>query len=246
MAFPEVTTLLDDYNRADQDPLSGGTLGWVSPMGFPGAGFGNTKIVSQQLANSHPTGSGSSVTTTTYGPDVCLVLELPVATLAVGCDIYLWGRVQNAGTDNFSGYAVEYHRFSTGEYEVNVLRDDAGSDVGLDTVFSPSSAILANGDALGLRCLGTTISGFYRTSGTWNQIGVDHTDATYTTAGPIAIHFENGTSTLRADNLSGGTIGGATSRPPQGMIQSLNWVGCGVKRSWHRRRSGIFVPEYAI
>lgn len=227
MAFPSTTQLQDDFNRADVNPVSGGSLGpWVNPFGFPSGGMANAKILSNQLVNASAGGSGGSGTGVTWPADFEAYIELS-GTLGTGDGMYLWGRCQNIGTDNFSAYGVWYHRFSTGEYELELIRDDAGSDTSLDST-PLNTPVLASGDAIGLSASGTSLSYHYRQSGVWTTQATK-TDATYSTGGPMAFFWENGNATnVKIENFYASPYSGQSSGATLGAggnIQWLNWIG---------------------
>lgn len=211
--------ILDSFDRANQNPISGGALGWAGPMGGGDFGFAELIIDSNTLAQNH-SGSSGSYTTTSLGPDVELSAKLTSGTLALASGIYLWCRVQNPDTGSFQAYGIIYYRYSGGEYALVLVVDTDGVDTTLSYIFNEAPLPLADGDSIGIRCIGNRIGGYYKTGGVWSSdddpawsSGAVVTDNTISAAGVIAVHFEggSGSTTDFIDEISGGSA--STSLP---------------------------------
>lgn len=225
MAFPDYA-VIEDFTGTNQNPISGRPLGWYGPFGFPTSGMGQGQLTGNAFTSA-TSGNGGSVTTQKFAADVQAYVTVP-SLIDVGAGVYLWVRVQNPGTDNFSAYGVWHHRYTGGEYEIALLRDDLGSDTGLDAVFNASTPFLAAGDKIGISCIGTTITGYYFSGGSWNVIGVPHTDTTYGGACPVAL-FVEGDFTVAAkptlDDLSAGPYASAPFYEASGAVGTPFWGG---------------------
>lgn len=212
MAFP-TTSIIDDYNRANADPVSGN---WSGPAYGSGPSANRCKIVSNQLCPTSTTptsGRSDDYSTTSYGPDV----EAYVTIAAVGeanTATELVVRMQNAGTDNVSGYGAYALRYSTGESDLTLFHLDNAAG----TVFPGVSAYIPYfgngtiswqiGDKYGIAVIGSTLQLWINQAATpgWNLVG-SLSDNSYTTAGPISPMIEH--SAWKLDDVGGGTIGGA-------------------------------------
>lgn len=179
MIFPSLTTILDNFNRAD------GGLGanWTTMAGTMG-------VTSNQMgAAAVPALARYNVAT--YGPNVDGFITISVLpSVTNGASIL--ARLSSAA----NGYMVTY-QVGTG---ILIRRLTGGAPTTLDTTAVPA---LSAGDKLGIRCRGATIESWYTSGGVWTM-AASVTDATYSTANYLAV-FLSGT-TSRVDDFGGGTM----------------------------------------
>jgi hypothetical protein len=182
---------LDNFNRAN------GTLG--SNWGGVIFNTGNTAL---EIRSQHAAGVTSSYNSNYWsasqmGPDAEVYADVPTVT-ANNDFIYVMLRItQPNGGGN--GYRVRVDKQS-GTDVISIQRVDNATSTTLGATFSQE---VSNGDAIGLRAVGTTLTAYYKpASGSWVALG-SRTDSTYTTAGYIGLGVYG--STGRLDNFGGGT-----------------------------------------
>lgn len=203
MAFP-VNGILDAFTRADSTTTVG--TNWTAFTAV-GASSGNEGILSNQLYNPH--GSFSNYTgmywnPTTFGPDMEVYMSLPTKYTANAGDnwtIYLRSQhLSPVGTENTYNLQI-----NVDNNQLNISRSDAG--VGTQLGASVSQTI-SSGDKAGLSIVGSTITVYYNTAGTWNTI-TTRTDSTYTGNGSIGWYIPGNTQDGRFDDFGGGTLASA-------------------------------------
>lgn len=206
-AFPS-TPVLDNFNRANEDPLSGGG-NWAGPI-LPG--LNQMKVVSNGIMQSLTVAlqSGTSYwNVTTFGPGSEVYFELPTVWANNSSDVWTWCNGQSENTASVDGYAMVAGR-STGSWEWYLYRLDNGTWTQLGA--SLGTQLLSAGDALGIECGSTGIfQTYYKASGgSWATLGTTRTDTTYT-SGHIGLSKGYLDSTSVVDNFGGGNIvvGGA-------------------------------------
>ena len=153
MAFPS-TAILDDFNRADENPLSqGGT--WSGPIGSADS---QLKVVSNQAAPGANAVS-NSYRGTSHGPDCetyCTVTTKP----ATGQRIALFLRLAELGTNGLDGYVVYFYpeaTFTVYIYRIdNAVWTQLGASVGL---------IWSAGDSLRFEAFGSPLTVYRKASG---------------------------------------------------------------------------------
>ena len=184
-AFP-TTGLVDDFNRADSATL-GANWGILNA-------FLTLQIVSNAATTTAGSNSGSYWSAATFGADSEVFFTL--ATLPTdGFDTFV--RVTTP-TGLFDGYG---HETSIGAPDANqIYRWDNATATPLG---SAASQDYAAGEITGLEVIGSDIKMFRFSGGSWAQVGSTQTDATYGTAGNIAMF---GGTTFVGDDFSGGTV----------------------------------------
>ena len=199
-AFP-TTSVLDNFNRADENPLGNGN--WSNPWY---AGLNNLKILTNEVTS---TGSGFGSawwSASTFGPDSeCFATIAGQPTLNQAFNVIV--RSVNNNTASLDGYQAH---FETGAVDdtVQIQRID---DTATTTLGATITQGFINGDAIGVEIIGSTLRAYRKPSGgSWAQIGTDRTDATYSAAGNIALGIGDNISG-KADDFGGGTViaGGA-------------------------------------
>ena len=215
MAFP-TTGLLDNFNRATEDPLANGT--WSGPVI---SGHGQLKVGSGGSANQAvPSAGGNSSSywsAATFGPD-CEVFTVLSQKPGDGLLIALYARIVNP---NVAGATDGYRLLiltlaAADQWFISRIDNDVATTLGL-----LATQEIATGDSLGLEIVGSTITAYHKSAGVWSAV-FSRTDATYTAAGNIAI-FDNATTGL-LDDFSGGTIVAAGGAAPPGHGALLSGI----------------------
>ena len=197
MAYPW-TNLLDTFNRGDEGPPPG--LYWDSGI----RNGDESLIVSSNECRVDATG----------GPDFGACWYTQTEATANWCEAYVtisWlpstgnsvevlARVRDPATAAVDGYAVRYS--NTGGHgggAVYIYRID--NDV--YTQIASQIVLFANGDGLGIRCNGSSITAWRKTGGAWVQ-QTSAVDATYPDAGLIGLAVNNNDTSIRFDDFGGG------------------------------------------
>lgn len=208
MAFPTVTTVIDNFNRAD------GPAGanWTADA----AGFGDAifQVISNTAGSSVSGGQDGWYNATTYGPDSEAMETLPTeqATLTVGLTL----RQQSAG----NCYLLAIDKSGTPD-TWTIYRDVAGALTSVAT----GSQDIAGTDAIGFEALGNVISAYWQSGGAggWTQIATG-TDNQYGGTGKLGKYIEG--TTRRQDDFRGGTtVPAAGGGLPTGTQMSLTGAG---------------------
>lgn len=185
-----VVDWLDQFNRANEDPLSGGGT-WTGPMQ---SGYVALKLASNVLAAHVGAGSSSeSYRTDITSADVAVDVFVPTLPGA-GDAIAIWSRIQNPGTGSLNAYLFVYFT-NTG---FAIYKCVAGSFSALTTPIAAHT--LATGEGLRLNVQGSHITGYWlATDGTANRvIAVDDFDVT----GAGTVGLEINSNTCRLDDFA--------------------------------------------
>lgn len=215
-AFPS-TSVLDTFNRADEDPLSGGG-NWAGPIL---SGLNQMKVVSNGIMQSLVVASQSGTSywnAATFGPGSEVYFDVTTVWANNASDVWTWCNGQNENSGSVDGYAMVAGR-STGSWVWVLYRVDNGAwtKLGADL----ATQLLSAGDGVGIEC-GTSgiFQTYYKASGgSWTTLGTTRTDTTYT-SGHIGLSKGYLDSTSVVDNFGGGTIAAATAR-----LRTLTGVG---------------------
>lgn len=192
MAFGDNATLLDDFNRANETPLSGGG-NWAKLNSADGTDLNlNTNAVTSSAATT-----GSRYwTPTTYGPDTevyCTVGVKPPDTEQIG----LLLRVQQPGGSNtWDGYQLLcIAAAGTDTFQLSRVTNNAA------TVLNTTAQEYAVGEKLGLRMYGNRLESWLFTGGAWLLVSVAN-DNTFASAGNVGIRASS--TTTRIDDVYAG------------------------------------------
>lgn len=213
MAFPQVSTVIDAFTRADAAVDAGAGASIWSGTNHSGSA-GSLVVVSNQLASA--SGAASQMTTATLPDDKEMTFDVP--TVSTGELYFIWG-IQSGGSGSWEGYFVFY--------DVSVgwalYERSGGVSTIIDTV-GLGAANLVDGDKVGVHHVAGTIRVRRYTSGAWNQTALMEVTAetTVTGTGPMAFIIPNGT--WRVDNLIGDAAiaetGGGDPDPGEGPDES--------------------------
>lgn len=170
-AFPS-TSILDNFNRANENPLSGGG-NWTGPV-ETGAGKNQLRLVSNAVTGDTSGTSQSYWVATTFNADqeVYAALDTKFTTGSV----YFWLNLQSPGTSGVDGYFAGI--FNDGSDKTGLYRVTDQSFVA--TVYEVTTTI-ADGDMWGVRNSGGTFTTYRKPSGgSWAAVsGASGTDTTY-------------------------------------------------------------------
>lgn len=196
--FP-FTNTLDDFNRANENPIANGTWG-----GQLFVGDANIELLSNQARGTGASTGGNHGWLTQYGPDCEVYLE--IVSISGEDSVQVFARLSAIG-GSFTGYSVRARAGATNN--LLVLRWDAGSP----TIIATLPQTVSDGDCFGLRLVDDLIEVYYKDvsiSSDWFLLG-DVTDASYADAGYLGLYTFNNVNVI--DNFGGGTVGVAALTP---------------------------------
>lgn len=188
LSVPSGPTLLDDGNRANENPLANG---WarLGPAEDP------LRLVSNRFTGTAETISASYLASAGTFTDC----EASV-TVAVSGDanepIAVLARLVDVGSANWGGYGVSYDANTT-VLRLRRFTNGAPADIATGTV-----PFRQDGDKIKIRCDGSTIEAWHWRDGTWSLI-CSTTDATYA-SGHLGLYIVGDTGA--ADDFFGGTL----------------------------------------
>ncbi|MGH3136875.1 MAG: fibronectin type III domain-containing protein, partial [Gaiellaceae bacterium] len=196
---PEPPVVLDDFNRANESPLSDGGK-WSN--GIIGASEVGLNVTSNALACAVTTTCTAWRNNAQFGPNAeawAKISTLP----GTGNAVRLYVRLQTPGSSAFDGYMLRTNQLA-GTDEVFLERQDNGALVRLLTMTQE----LAVGNTLLLRAKGTILEAWLHDGSSWSRLGVV-SDATYGAIGRVGIGLRG--TTGRLDDFGARTLGGGTA-----------------------------------
>jgi hypothetical protein len=208
VAFP-TTGVLDDFNRAgpgvganwSNDPFHGGSTAYA----IQGSTVVGATGYSEEWWNA-----------ATYGPDCELFVTVVTKPTEGSSGQGFWVNSRlvqpSAAASTADGYDV-FVSTLVGTDKVQIMRYDNA----ISTVLTPDTLTqeFASGESLGIEIIGTTITAYRKSGGTWSSIG-SRTDGTYSAAGFLSFGWsDSGTNPGRFDDFGGGTVvaAAATNAP---------------------------------
>ena len=211
--MPSPTTpILDDFNRADENPLSGaGNWGGFWPQ--PGSPA-DLKLVSQRVEGiSTSKESNSFWAATTFNEDQECYATVP--TLPTGIPPHQWPGVYcrirgPAGSFKVYGWEVKWDRLTLLKVigtTVTVLQEQmlgGGDSLPHLHVGGPTGVAFLPGMAIWLHCQGSTISGYIGELGGDYTLITQATDTSVAGAGAVGMQIFVVGPTL--DNFGGGNL----------------------------------------
>lgn len=206
--FP-TASVLDSGTGSDANPIAGN---WSGPVV---SGKNQLRRVSNQFANgpgdANDNGSYWNVGATSSADSEAYATIDTVA--GSGNWVEVEARIQSVGTAGADYYAVSTH-FGTGGVDFYVVTDGVYTQLG-STSALPGGVSWANGDAIGIEIIGTTITAYYKASGgSWQSVS-SRTDSTYSTAGHIGLSI--GGATPRVSNFGGGPLAAGPTLEQEGF-----------------------------
>ena len=196
---------LDDFNRPDELPVSGG---WSGAVGVNGSAEGCLKVVSNQLASNKTTTCTGWRSNTQYGPDTEVWTKIGV--LPGARQPHPPEGPPAAGRRHGLRRLHAAHEPTLRSDEVALERIDNGVFVRLLTLDHELTA----GDTLLLRVSGSIIEAWHNDGASWSRIGTT-SDSTYAGPGYVGIGLRGLTG--RLDDF--GARGGSSTPPgaPTGL-----------------------------
>lgn len=198
--FPR-TSVLDDFNRADEGPppSANWTTGIAGELGgsYPGFGFA---VISNQINHGGSDVSQQFWNDSLFGPDseayitVSDGFGLAAAGLAV--------RLTNIGESTTAGYLARVRVSGVDRTYFIYKVTDGGLTVLASS--SESGAGSATGDRYGIRAVGDVLELWGDTGDGW-EVKLSVSDSEYTSAGNLGV-FAEGSSGSRLDDFGGGSL----------------------------------------
>lgn len=195
MSFP-TTSVLDNFNRADQGPPP--SSNWTGYFDMQLAVSNNTLV---------PVVNGDDCSGV-WNPNSFTDSEVYITLTTLGATSDKWSMVLRAQSGTFPGnspsaYEIDY---VVGGSSVRIRRRDVGTGNTLNTL----THTFASGDGFGVSIVGTVITVYYETgAGAWTSLGTYDTsgDATKYSSGYIGVDMFTGSNThvMVGDNFGGGT-----------------------------------------
>lgn len=192
VSFP-TNGILDNFNRADESPLAGG---WSANPFWSGDVL--HRVVSNQCTPV-TTGFADAMWATGFTANQEVYVTMPTVAGITSIGLYCRGINENSG-----GFTNQYY-FAGFEADGDVvLQVQDGTETTLGSMTLSGGAI-ANGDSIGLSCVGSAIKVFYkRAAGAWTEV-ISVTETRHNVAGKVAINADcSGFYTL--DDFGGGNI----------------------------------------
>ena len=190
---PGSTPILDNFNRANENPLSGGG-------NWSGLSSGGVQLLNNAVA-SNGTGTSTSGWKATYTGDV----EARTTVLISPDNAGVMTHASLNGAGQLSGYLWQWQGANS-PATFALYREDANVFTQLATF---NGFLLSSGDQLALQVIGDSVQGWVYHLGSWQQVA-SATDTTYRT-GKLGLRLR-GTTPI-ADDFGGGQVQ-AQAHPP--------------------------------
>lgn len=191
-AFP-TQALLEIFTAADGTTPPSGS--WTNNV-YGSSGHAIRVVGNQGAINAGNTGT-AWWSAATFGPDVEAYMDVP--TLPTGYA----GVILRLQTPGVIGTLDDYEVYLVGATQGEIDRTENGTGTQLGATISQT---WSNGDSLGGEVIGSTITMYRKTGGTWSSVA-NRSDSNVTAAGFVGFYLENSGS--RIDNFGGGTVGAA-------------------------------------
>lgn len=208
MAGPNGSPILDDFTRADQDPITGN---WTTPGQ---SGNNNMRLVSNQMAGPSSGGSADAYWNPgTFAASSGVLIEafMDLAIVSGTSNrFFLSICIQNPNSGSYNSYGIQINR-ATSIWRLNRVDATISSNIHADVTQAVSS-----GDGAAISLDGTgLITVWYRAgAGSWTSL-FTQTDTTYT-SGYIGAGMLDVSTNERIDNFGGGQV--VTSDPLTGCF----------------------------
>ncbi len=191
--FPTVTTVLDNFNRADVDPMAGN---WTAdPFNLGEGGFA---LVSNQIRSHSNLNNTEYWNPNTFGPNT--EAQITFGTVGVnthGC--FLAVRIAAPVTAGADGYEFGANSGTTNIAQYFRVDNTVGTQLG-----GNESQVWATGDVMGVDMIVDVLKGYRKASGgAWASFP-PRTDATYTAAGYVGVNCYS--DVYRLDDFIGATV----------------------------------------
>lgn len=195
--FP-ATPVLDPFTRANEDPI---TVNWTTPLY---SGDGTMRLNSNAISASVDSlFSDAYYDLRQFGPDCEIYATITVAP-TTGHLMNLHARLKDVGTSGVDGY--EFYIDSGGMALQRIVNN-------VETVLATNSTVVANGEKIGIRCIGSTIEGWHYTGGSW-ILRMTAIDSTHGGAGYAGVQVSH--QQVVIDDFGGGNAPSSGDDPPMG------------------------------
>lgn len=203
MASPS-TGILDTFNRANENPMSG----WSHL-------YNSLAVVSNQAAGNNAVENVAVWNGGSYGPDVEAYVTIATKP-GNGESVGVYARLQDTGSiATLDGYVVSLTAQS-GTDEVEIIRF---TNAVPQLLGSAISVEFNAGDKLGIQIVDDTITAWRHDGSTWINLG-SRTDSTYTGAGAFGMLIEG--TTGRLEDFGGGSLIAVTDTDTAMLSESQN------------------------
>jgi hypothetical protein len=194
MAFP-TTSILDDFNRADENPLSGGG-NWAGPIFSANS---QMQLVSQAVTGAvAATGDGSYWNASQFNNGAVGVEVFADVGTVNGTDRFFLDWVENPNTGVENGYELQVN-LSVDLWRLRRLDASVATTLGANV----TQAVTA-GDGIGFSSVNGTHTVYYRAgAGSWTVL-FSRSDNTYVGNGNIGLGTIGTVNTM--DNFGGGAV----------------------------------------
>lgn len=185
--------LLDNFNRANEGPPP--SASWGGKIHSVTDGL---KVVSNECNRDGSSGFWSSYWGASFNANCEAYATISSTDLTGASNYSVYARVVNQGTSAPDGYAVEY---DANAQLLKLYRVDDGVSTTLDSISINLNS--GTGDKIGILCVGTTISSWYKqAAGAWTMAD-SVTDSAYNSSGKIGLWIAgNGVF----DDFGGGNV----------------------------------------
>jgi hypothetical protein len=202
MAFGD-TPLIDNFNRADSALASSACSNGIDTWGATSVqnGAASLNIVSNQV---DPSGSGNCYIQAARGP-ACEVYATIADPPDAGGFVLLLARIKDIGASTWDGYYLFW--VSSSGWEIRRVDNNAAT-----TIAGPTAGALVAGDKMGFELIGSTLTGYRFTGGSWVSV-LSVVDATYLTAGFIGFGLDDTGGANLLDDFGGGTTAPVQTYP---------------------------------
>jgi peptidoglycan/xylan/chitin deacetylase (PgdA/CDA1 family)/N-acetyl-beta-hexosaminidase len=201
--LPGGTPILDNFNRANENPLSGGG-NWSSVFS------GGAQLLNNAVASSN-TGTSTSAWRNSYTGDV----EARATVLIPGNNAGVMTDATVNGSGQLSGYLWQWQGGNS-PATFALYREDTDNFTQLATF---NGFLLTAGDQIALQVIGSSVQGWVYHLGSWQQVA-SATDTTYRT-GKLGLRVR-GTTPI-ADDFGGGPVQSAP-RTVVSLTFDDNWA----------------------
>jgi hypothetical protein len=188
------TVLLDDFNRANESPLSSAGM-WTASVDGSAAPNLDTNAVVGPVSGTFYT----MRTDAAYNADQEAYMSIPtLPTLGRLCSLFMRLQAANIGTSTFTGYQFQCQE-SSGSFSCRIYYQSAGSA----TQLVITTISLTAGDKIGAQVQGSKLRFLKYSSGSW-RVFLQATHASISSGGFVGFCVQG--NVVRIDDFSGGNL----------------------------------------
>ena len=187
---PNTTAIVDNANRANENPLSNGGF-WTT--GGTGSGTHRAlRVVSNQITGTNANVLNLAYASGPYGPD-CEVYGTYATIPDTSTYIRWYLRASGLGGDSQNGFVMQWANDSNG---LRIWKDVSGT---LTVLAQDVNARMTDGDVITFSAIANTLTVYKN-----GVIVLQVQDTTYTAAGDIGVGYRNSTGAI--DDIGLGTV----------------------------------------